>query len=1386
MGADLGCVSEIGFSNSQLAPLLLEGFSDAGFTAICHGPPEEGLAPRGGAGVALVVRRSIISTWSDISRDRLGRCIASTLYLSSGLPLRVIGVYAISGSSLPGFDGNAFQVAAESQLVRFIQEQLQAADVQGMTCLVLGDLNSVQSPQIDCWSTTHIMRPASLAAKLSEFDCADVFRLRHPSLRAFTYFSHAGTASRIDGIWILNPVGHAPLPVINSAVLLGWHRRVDHEPVLADFLTSLPETEDVESQDAPPAWKRLVQAMNSSTPSLQRQVLAKLRPHELRLRHLQRESLRIFAAVQPTELFAHRFEGMDGVKAHQAADFRTAELAQDLHSTFDDLFHILCVCLPEIPPYSSRAHCWATQAWEECVHHLRVLRNVFLDNNPPGDLGDALRSVQPFWTKAHKAETRLLRHAPCHNVPPWDSFEDNKREWLISLGWRDLTYSALPPPREQVQPPGLTTTLSWSSPDQSPHDCLQQIQLWLVEARHRRQRLRTQIHHNQHSFRVQHLRSGRIKSWARLMRPRLAPDSGYVPSTFTCADGTVVRPRTKAEVLAGAIQEWARLLHHPRSPWVSPYVTQWRDATAISRGSPAFLYRSVQDAPALHDRLAVAYFGHGPWVHVTWSRDDVRICGGFAISIGTWVLTLESSDPDWIVARRPAPVSSALCIVVSISDRPPSECSLDWWLHQDHGWLLLRQATRPDYTPVLPLTLAERTRLVSQMRNSRPGPSGFKLLFLSLFPPWVAELFWELLDCQRLSALVAPSLKRAIQVHMPKPTGGYRALSMLEEAFKALEGPVTKRLQQQPSFLTSFSITNQAYVPGVNAASEVLHTDALLCEDAVRHGRSICRIPSDYEKIFNTLLLPQIDAVLQARGVPDCARRFYASAFQGHTLQLETKFGLTADLAVQRGVMQGGISSPALSRPAQDPILRLRESSPAAYVTSSGRRVATVGYSDDAEHYGSGIADVPVIVSELGLGSVHTGIGFAWAKFSAFASDWEDNWDSLDPTTGLSSDSVAVTSYDIWQGRRGRNTLNRTLPGSVETLLGKITTFEDKHTLAADALLVKLQQALRRLSQRRSSWDERLAFFQWIMRGAIAYVPLVGLPPPIELHKIDAAFQHLLLAGLGVRSTVERMSLLVAASSGGLQIPSVVESVLAAAASDLLLLLSGYTTASILARDALREVLFLPGAGAEQATGLVVQAIRLLAHYGIYINVQTDRFTSRVLDGLPAQSAHLLVGPYKSTPPSVTVARVGFVANTFRLLFQSWDMEGRPAHSWSAVGLWQEVLPPAFPFTPLQCSRAVAHAQAMARRDWSTECSLFRPGFPPPQIPEVWQPLLGNIKLCPPAHVLTIWIPSHHFPRVRTLAYSAMEDSLGAIKRPSVAKPAPLVILPGIGIPALS
>ena len=74
---------------------------------------------------------------------------------------------------------------------------------------------------------------------------------------------------------------------------------------------------------------------------------------------------------------------------------------------------------------------------------------------------------------------------------------------------------------------------------------------------------------------------------------------------------------------------------------------------------------------------------------------------------------------------------------------------------------------------------------------------------------------------------------------------------------------------------------------------------------------------------------------------------------------------------------QGSVSGPEVYKPAQEPILRVRESSIAQYVSSQGRRIAAAGYVDDAEHYGAGAAHLPVILGELGAGSQATGVGFA-------------------------------------------------------------------------------------------------------------------------------------------------------------------------------------------------------------------------------------------------------------------------------------------------------------------------------------------------------------------------------------------------------------------------
>ena len=108
------------------------------------------------------------------------------------------------------------------------------------------------------------------------------------------------------------------------------------------------------------------------------------------------------------------------------------------------------------------------------------------------------------------------------------------------------------------------------------------------------------------SARLRTLRSGDIRRWSRLMRPARPPHLGYVPSAVTLPDGAVARPRDKAEVFVGAVQEWIRLFHEPSSPWSSPYVDSWMDGAGVLRGCPAFQCISTLDLPTLSGRLGAA------------------------------------------------------------------------------------------------------------------------------------------------------------------------------------------------------------------------------------------------------------------------------------------------------------------------------------------------------------------------------------------------------------------------------------------------------------------------------------------------------------------------------------------------------------------------------------------------------------------------------------------------------------------------------------------------------------------------------------------------------------------------------------------------------------
>ena len=167
---------------------------------------------------------------------------------------------------------------------------------------------------------------------------------------------------------------------------------------------------------------------------------------------------------------------------------------------------------------------------------------------------------------------------------------------------------------------------------------------------------------------------------------------------------------------------------------------------------------------------------------------------------------------------------------------------------------------------------------------------------------------------------------------------------------------------------------------------------------------------------------------------------------------------------------------------------------------------------------------------------------------------------------------------------------------------------------------------------------------QWVLGGVLGYAPLLGIPSPADLHREDAALHRLLHAGLGVRNTSERVSLSAPRSAGGLGIPLLSEMLVAAVASDLLLLLNGTSQAADLARDSLRAALDSPPAELPRHCGLVATALHFLAGYGLYLNVSTDRFISRLLDNRnPAPPQPLHPSRFEAAARS---ARCGTIANS--------------------------------------------------------------------------------------------------------------------------------------------
>ena len=626
-------------------------------------------------------------------------------------------------------------------------------------------------------------------------------------------------------------------------------------------------------------------------------------------------------------------------------------------------------------------------AWEKCIALLRVLQQQlrsFTRIGVPADGGArAHRAAATAWERARLGFARLVAHragarsrVDCAVEVEGDLFHADRAAWGRRLGF------------------GVEAVQSWTADDEPSslgnfvsEPLLDQLQLrlvmpageqleaaksWIADAQRARGAALRLGGRSHLASRASALRAGDLKVWSRLFKGPRTSAPGFASLWLQAASGVRVRPSTAAQARLAVAQEWSLLFHHPPIPWRHPFIRQWSDAAGRPRGSLDLAVAAAAPCGSIGRRLGEALLWpcSGLWHLIRWTATELVVMDERTVSVPGAILRRNGPPTSW-TAERPGPCAGRIGLVVCIQGEPAEVWCADRWWHArssgEAGFLLCQKRDPVEFWGdlVAPTRPSERRSLVDGRLNSRPGPSGWKLFFLRLFPEWAQGAYWQLVDTQRSCALVAHQAKLADQVHIPKTSGGIRPLSMLEESLKAIEGVSSRRRVLARKDLRVgqiYASSNLAGEPGFQAAAEAMYVDCFVCEDSLRHFMPLSRVGADYENFFSTIVRSACDALEECRGVPDDARRLMQECFEDFHVSVETRWGPTEPIHAERSMPQGSVSGPEMGKPAQEVVLRLRQSSDACYMTSHGRSVACVGFVDDSLHFGAGASHIPTIL----------------------------------------------------------------------------------------------------------------------------------------------------------------------------------------------------------------------------------------------------------------------------------------------------------------------------------------------------------------------------------------------------------------------------------------
>jgi len=175
--------------------------------------------------------------------------------------------------------------------------------------------------------------------------------------------------------------------------------------------------------------------------------------------------------------------------------------------------------------------------------------------------------------------------------------------------------------------------------------------------------------------------------------------------------------------------------------------------------------------------------------------------------------------------------------------------------------------------------------------------------------PAIRKLIKRVLGLLLITRMVPEMARKMAQINIPKPTGGFRPLSITHDLYAMLTGEITTWFSDAADRAGLLPNSIAAYRKGLGTPQLTL-TQQCAFEDAHTGGKPLLVLQDDFQKFYDACMAAFIVLSMQAAGLPpEGYIEWAAEATFNRRIIVVTSVGVTAALARAAGFLQGSAFS---------------------------------------------------------------------------------------------------------------------------------------------------------------------------------------------------------------------------------------------------------------------------------------------------------------------------------------------------------------------------------------------------------------------------------------------------------------------------------------------